>query len=139
MREIAKKRSFEIEHSMFDWEDDWSRNIAHIKVSEGLIYSVDGLLDQAKIEYATPEAIQQQINKLNSEILFMQDTGESTWNLRRIQNQRDSFVSYQRQLQGEKTAEPSLEELDEQKYTLEALDEKTSQPGIETDGIEFVD
>ena len=79
----------------------------------------------------------------------MQDTGESTWNLRRIQNQRDSFVSYQRQLQGEKTAEPSLEELDEQKYTLEALDEKTtellkhyektSQPGIETDGIEFVD
>lgn len=69
--------------------------------------------------------------------------------MRRIESQRDSFVSYQRQLQGEKTIEPSLEELDGQKYILEALDrkttellkkyEKTNQQEIDDDGIEFDD
>lgn len=149
MRDIAEQRGFKKAPGMFGWEFDLSTDIAHIKVSEGLIYSEDGLLDKAKIEYATPEAIQQQINKFNSEILFMQDTGEDVWNLRRIESQRDSFVSYQRQLQGEKTIEPSLEELDGQKYILEALDrkttellkkyEKTNQQEIDDDGIEFDD
>lgn len=149
MRDIAEQRGFRKASDMFGWEFDLSTDIAHIKVSEGLIYSEDGLLDKAKIEYATPEAIQQQINKFNSEILFMQDTGEDVWNLRRIESQRDSFVSYQRQLQGEKTIEPSLEELDGQKYILEALDrkttellkkyEKTNQQEIDDDGIEFDD
>ena len=76
MRDIAEQRGFKKAPGMFGWEFDLSTDIAHIKVSEGLIYSEDGLLDKAKIEYATPEAIQQQINKFNSEILFMQDTGE---------------------------------------------------------------
>lgn len=149
MRDIAEQRGFRKAPSMFGWGFNLSTDIAHVNVSEGLIYSVDELLDQAKIEYATPEAIQQQINKFNSEILFMQDTGEDAWNLRRIESLRDSFVSYQRQLQGEKAIEPSLEELDGQKYILEALDgkttellkhyDKTNQQEIEDDGIEFDD
>lgn len=126
MRDIAKQRGFRISSSAFGWGFNAPTDIAHVNVSNGLIYYVDGLLDQAKIEYATPEAIQQQINKFNSEILFMQDTGENAWNVRKIEKQRDSFVSYQRQLQGEKSIEPSLEELDEQKYILETLDEKTT-------------
>ncbi len=104
-----------------------STDIAHVKVSEGLIYTVDRILDKAKIEFGTPEAIQTQIDKFNSEIRFIQDAGESSWNLRRLESQRDSFVSYQRQLEGKIVAEPSLEELDQQKYILEALDGKTTE------------
>lgn len=126
MRDIAEQQGFRKAPSMFGWRINLSTNVAHVNVSDGLIYSVDGLLDKVKIEYATPEAIQQQINKFNSEILFMKDTGENIWNIERLESQRDSFVSYQRQLQGEKEIEPSLEELDEQKYILETLDEKTT-------------
>ena len=127
MRDIAEKRGFKRDYSMFGgWGFDSSTDIAHVKVSEGLIYSVDGILDKAKIEYGTPEAIQKQIDKINSKIRFMTDSGEDSWILRRVENQRDSFISYQRQLQGKPAIEPTLEELDGQKYMLEALDEKTT-------------
>lgn len=149
MRDIAKQIGFRKSPSMFGWGFNLSTDIAHVNVSVGLIYSVDELLDQAKIEYATPEAIQKQINKFNSEILFMKDTGECDWNLRKIEGIRDSFISYQKQLHGEKVIEPSLEELDGKKYILEAIDEKTTellkryektkQPEIEDDGIDFND
>lgn len=150
MKDIAEERGFRKNYSMFGgWGFNSSTNIAHVKVSEGLIYSVDGILDKATIEYGTPEAIQTQIDKFNSEIRFMQDVGEDSWNLRRLESQRDSFVSYQRQLQGKSAIEPSLEELDGQKYILEALDgkttellkqyDKTNQQELEDNGIEFDD
>ena len=128
MRDIAKEKGFRGNYNMFGrWRFNSSTDIAHIKVSEGLIYSVDGILDTATIEYGTPEAIQKQIGKLNSEIRFMQDVGEDSWTLRRLESQRDSFVSYQRQLQYKKAIEPSLEELEQQKHILEALDKKTME------------
>ncbi len=149
MRKIAEQKGFKKSFDMYGWGSDLTTDIAHIKVSEGLIYSVDELLDQVKIEYAKPEAIQLKINKLNSEILFMQDTGEDDWNVRRIERQRDSFVAYQRQLQGEKETEPSLEELDKQKSLLEKLNgkvtellkhhDKTSQQENVDDVIDFDD
>lgn len=150
MRNIAEERGFRKDYSMFEgWGFNSSTDIAHVKVSEGLIYSVDGILDKAKIEYGTPEAIQKQIDKFNSEIRFMQDVGEDSWSLRRLESQRDSFVSYQRQLQGKSAIEPSLEELDQQKYILEALDgkttellkqyDKTNKQELEDNGIEFDD
>lgn len=127
MRNIAEERGFRKNYSMFGgWGFNSSTDIAHVKVSEGLIYSVDGILDKSKIEYGTPEAIQAQIDKFNSKIRFMKDSGEDSWSLRRLESQRDSFVSYQEQLQGKPAIEPSLEELDEQKHILEALDEKTT-------------
>lgn len=126
MRDIAEERGFRKNYNMLGgWGFNSSTDIAHIKVSEDLIYSVDGILDTATIEYGTPEAIQTQIDKFNSEIRFMQDVGEDSWTLRRLESQRDSFVSYQRQLQGKKAIEPSLEDLEQQKHILEALDEKT--------------
>ena len=147
MKDIAKERGFGKNNSMFGGFN--LSNIAHVKVSKGLIYSVDGILNQAKIEYGTPEAIQEQIDKFNSEIRFMQDIGEDSWNIRRLESQRDSFVSYQRQLQGKSAIEPSLEELDQQKYILETLDgkttellkqyDKTNQQEFENDGIKFDD
>lgn len=128
MRDIAEERGVRKNYSEFGgWGFDLSTDIAHVKVSEGLIYSVDGIIDRVKIEYGTPEAIQKQIDKFNSQIRFMQDTKENSWSLRRLESQRDSFVSYQRQLQGKTAIEPSLEELDEQKHMLEALDEKTTE------------
>ena len=86
-----------------------------------------GLLDKADIKYGTPVAIQSQIDKLDSEIRFMKDTEKNTWEIRRLESQRDSFVSYQRTLQGKNKEEPSLEELDGQKHMLEAIDEKTEK------------
>lgn len=153
MRDIAEERGFSKNYSMFGgWGFNSSTDIAHVKVSEGLIYSVDGILDRATIEYGTPEAIQKQIDKFNSEIRFMQDIGEDSWSLRRLESQRDSFVSYQRQLQGKSAIEPSLEELDQQKHILEELDGKTTdllqqydrnnklnQQEIEDGGIDFDD
>ena len=153
MRDIAEERGFRKNHSMFGGLGfNLSTNIAHVKVEEGLIYSVDGMLDEAKIEYGTPEAIQTQIDKFNSEIRFMKDTEENSWNLRRIESLRDSFVSYQRELQGEPVREASLEELDAKKHILEELDRKTTellqqydrsnktnQQKNETDEIEFDD
>lgn len=121
------------------WGFNSSTNIAHVKVSEGLIYSVDGILDKATIEYGTPEAIQTQIDKFNSEIRFMQDVGEDSWNLRRLESQRDSFVSYQRQLQGKSAIEPSLEELDGKTTELLKQYDKTNQQELEDNGIEFDD
>lgn len=109
---------------MFGWGLDMTTDIAHINASEGLIYSVDNLSDRVKIKYATPEALQKQIDKLSSELRFMQDSGADSWNIRRIQNKRNSFISYQEQLQGKPAIEPSLEELDRQKQMLEGLDEK---------------
>lgn len=149
MRDIAEERGFRRKYGMFGGWGYSSTNIAHVEVSEGLIYSVDGLLDKVIIEYGTPEAIQTQIDKLNSEIRFMQDVGENSWNLRRLESQRDSFISYQRLLQGKSTTEPSLEELDGQKHILEALEvkttklleqyDKTSQQELDDNGIEFDD
>ena len=152
MRDIAEERGFRRNSSMYSWGFYSSTDIAHVKVSEGLIYTVDRILDKAKIEFGTPEAIQTQIDKFNSEIRFIQDAGESSWNLRKLESQRDSFVSYQRQLEGKIVAEPSLEELDQQKYILEALDGKTTEllqqydkndrtnpHDIGTDGIDFDD
>ena len=150
MRNIAEERGFSKNYSMYGgFGVDIPTDKAHVKASEGLIYSVDGLLDEATIYYGIPEAIQAQIDKFNSEIRFLQDVGEDAWNLRRLQSQRDSFVSYQRQLQGKKVIEPSLEKLDGQKYILEALDGKTTellnqydkanQQGIKKNGIEFDD
>ena len=150
---MAEERGFRKNHSMFGGLGfNLSTNIAHVKVEEGLIYSVDGMLDEAKIEYGTPEAIQTQIDKFNSEIRFMKDTEENSWNLRRIESLRDSFVSYQRELQGEPVREASLEELDAKKHILEELDRKTTellqqydrsnktnQQKNETDEIEFDD
>lgn len=127
MRKIAKERGFRGNIDMFGWGLDMTTDIAHINASEGLIYSVDNLLDRVKIKYATPEALQKQIDKLSSELRFMQDSGADSWNIRRIQNKRNSFISYQEQLQGKPAIEPSLEELDRQKQMLEGLDEKTSQ------------
>lgn len=149
MRDIAEERGFRRNFSMFGWGFNTSTEIAHVKVSEGLIYSVDGILDKVQVEYATPQAIQEQINKLNSEIQFMQDAGEDSWNLRRLEGQRDSFISYQSQLQGKAVSQPSLEKLDQQKYILEALDgkttellqqyDKTQQQEFEDSGIEVDD
>ena len=120
MRKIAKERGFRGNIDMFGWGLDMTTDIAHINASEGLIYSVDNLLDRVKIKYATPEALQKQIDKLSSELRFMQDSGADSWNIRRIQNKRNSFISYQEQLQGKPAIEPSLEELDRQKQMLEA-------------------
>ena len=150
MKDIAEERGFRKNHSIFGgWGFNSSTDIAHVRVSEGLIYSVDGILDTCKIYYSTPEAIQIQLDKFNSEIRFIQDTGGDPWNLRRLEKQRDSFISYQRQLQGKSTSEPSLKELDEQKHIFEALDRKTTellqqysridQQKVETAGIDFSD
>ncbi len=153
MREIAEENGFKRGYSLFGgWEFNSSTQAAHIKVSEGLIYSVDSILDKVTIEYATPEAIQTQIDNLSSRIRFMQDAGEDLWSLKRLESQRNSFISYQRQLQGKPEIEPSLEELDQQKHILETLDGKATkllqqydkdnranQPKVETDGIDFDD
>lgn len=127
MRDIAEQRGFRKVSSMYGWGLNLSTDIEHVKVSEGLIYSVDGILDEVKIEYATPEAIQQQIDKLNSEIRFRKDLGSDAWDLNRLESQRDSFVSYQRQLQGKEPIEPSLEKLDMKKYRLETFDKETTK------------
>ena len=149
MRQIAEERGFK--RKSFGWGFDSFTDGPHIKVSEGLIYSVDGLLDKADIKYGTQEAIQSQIDKLDSEIRFMKDTEKNTWEIRRLESQRDSFVSYQRTLQGKTKEEPSLEELDGQKHMLEAIDEKTekllqqldnnrtNQQEVEINGIEIDD
>lgn len=127
MRDIAEERGFRRSSSMFGWGFNTSTEIAHVKVSEGLIYSVDGILDKVQVEYATPQAIQEQINKLNSEIQFMQDSGEDSWSIRRLEGQKASFVSYQNQIKGRPVEQPTLEELDQQKQLLEALDDKTTE------------
>lgn len=152
MREIAEERGFREETGMFGWGFSSGTDVVHVNVSEGLIYTAEGFSDEVKIEYATPEAIQQQIDRLNSEVRFMQDTGEDIWSLRKIENQRRAFISYQRQLQGKQAIEPSLEELDKQKQMLEGLDAKTTQllqqldksdktnkQEVESDGIDFDD
>ena len=151
MREIAELRGFRERTGMFEWGLRRETDVVHVKASEGLIYSVD-VLDNVKIEYATPEAIQQQIDRLNSEVRFMQDSGEDSWSLRRIEDQRREFISYQRQLEGEQAIEPSLVQLDHQKQMLEGLDAKTTQllqqleksdkankQEVESDGIDFED
>lgn len=127
MREIAKERGFRESTGIFGWGFRSETEVAHVNVSEGLIYTVEGFSDEVKIEYATPEAIQQQIDRLNSEVRFMQDSGEDSWSLKRIENQKRAFISYQRQLQGKQAIEPSLEELDQQKQMLEGLDAKSTQ------------
>lgn len=127
MRDIAEQRGFRKEANMFGWRFNSPTDIAHVEVAEGLIYSVDKILDKVKIEYATPEAIQQQIDKLNNEIRFRKDSGSDAWDLSKLESQRDSFVSYQRQLQGKEAIELSLEELDMQKYRLETFDKETTK------------
>lgn len=144
MQEIAEEGGFINKYSTFlRWGD-----VAHVKASEDLIYFVDEILYTATIEYATPEAIQTQIDKLNSEIKFMKDAGESLWSIRKLESQRDSFISYQRQLQGKPKIEPPLEDLDQQKHILEIVSEKimnlsqqhdrrSTTQEIENDGIDW--
>lgn len=151
MNEIAKDFGFRKNYNFFDnYRSNLGLQDPHVKVSNGLVYSLDQLLDRAIIEYATPEAIQSQISSLNSRIKFMQDAKEESWNLKKIERQRDSFVSYQRQLQSKTKVEPSLTQLDDQKHFLEDLDEKATEllnqydkddnnPQVETAGIDFDD
>lgn len=153
MREIAKQNGFQSSFRDFGLGSPFKVQFSHVTVEEGLIYTRDRILDTAKIAYATPEAIQTKINHLNSRIRFMQDTGKDSFSTRSFESLRDSFVNYQRGLQGKPPIEPSLEELDHQKFTLEALDSRvqdllqlhekknTREDGksAETDEMEFDD
>lgn len=98
----------------------------HIQVSEGLIYSIERWLGEAKIEYGTLQAIQERISSLDSKIRYMQDSGSNEFGLEELKREKQSFESYQRKLLGQPKVEPSLQDLDREKAILEAVDGKTT-------------
>ena len=123
MRKIFQRDGFSTRDTgmwMFRQEDP------HIQVSEGLVYSIERWIGSAKIEYGTPQAIQERISVLDSKIKYMQDSESNAFGLDALKREKESFESYQRELLGQPKIEPSIEDLDKQKAIMETVDGKAT-------------
>ena len=128
MRQIADSVGKRREYGMFGTGMGHIRSRRpSIQVLEGLIYYEDAILDDVKIMYATPEAVQAKIDSLESRVMFMQDNREESYFIKKLIKQKEAFENYQRVLQGKPIKEASLEELEQTKQYLEALDAKTQE------------